>query len=79
MFLDSNIGKLEITYLGKYINNCARYQYSFIMTWQEIKKTFRKLDFYHVTMYLEQDNNEQLKFGNYNNPTFYNNLKGRLL
>ena len=53
MILCSNIGTVEITYLGKYVNRCARYQYGLVMSFNEFKKTFRKLDFYHVIIKLK--------------------------
>ena len=54
MIMDSNVGKVEITYLGKYVNRCARYQYGLMMSFDEFKRTFRKLDFYHVIIKLGQ-------------------------
>lgn len=54
MIIDSNVGKVEITYLGKYVNRCARYQYGLIMSFDEFKRTFRKLNFYHVIIKLGQ-------------------------
>lgn len=54
MIIDSDIGKVEITYLGKYVNRCARYQYGLIMSLDEFRRTFRKLNFYHVIINLGQ-------------------------
>ncbi len=54
MIMDSNVGKVEITYLGKYVNRCARYQYGLIMSFDEFRRTFRKLNFYHVIISLGQ-------------------------
>ena len=54
MIMDSDVGKVEITYLGKYVNRCARYQYGLMMSFDEVKRTFRKLDFYHAIIKLGQ-------------------------
>lgn len=49
----SNIGKLEITYYGKYINSCARFQYSYIEGFKHFSKTLRKMKFYEIVIHIK--------------------------
>ena len=54
----SDIGELEITYLGQRINRCARYKYSLIMKnpIKELRRTLEKRPFYKIVINLEESN-----------------------
>lgn len=48
----SNIGTINVKYMGKKMIRCAKYQYGPILTFEQFKRTLRQLPFFYVEIEL---------------------------